>query len=82
MFAQKVEKLKLMLGLLGVVCPFFILNLVAQKGVAYKKKSQIATNFDSPPPPLLQWHLEQVPTYLFIKASQYIWHISGKRNSQ
>ena len=48
MFAQKVEKL--MLGLLGVVCPFFILNLVAQKGVAYKKKSQIATNFDPPPP--------------------------------
>ena len=49
MFAQKVEKL--MLGLLGVVCPIFILNLVAQKGVAYKKKSQIATNCDSPPPP-------------------------------
>ena len=49
MFAQKVEKL--MLGLLGVVCLFFILNLVAQKGVAYKKKSLIATNFD---PPLLQ----------------------------
>ena len=49
MFAQKVEKL--MLGLLSVACPFFILNLVAQKGVAYKKKSQIATNFDPPPPP-------------------------------
>ena len=62
MFAQKVEKL--MLGLLGVVCPFFILNLVAQKGVAYKKKSQIATNFDSPPPASVTFGTSSnLPTY-------------------
>ena len=61
MFAQKVEKL--MLGLLGVVCPFFILNLVAQKGVAYKKKSQFATNFDPPPASVTFGTSSDLPIY-------------------